>query len=398
MSRPLRVALVEPYYDPEAGSDPEAVLRRFGTVPSIASSLARRGVQAESFHLFSRAATIETGGVRHTFVPSNWSARLGSRIAHRAKPRYAPPYYEPAIGLFRTVEAWRPDVLHVHGLTLDINLGLSARLARRRSAPLVVHFHDGEPARGGDRLTTSLRRHNLHAAQRVLFTNRAQADPWLDAGLLRDRRQVEELVETSTSIRPIPRAEARWISGIGGEPACLLIGRLTAVKDPLTSLAGFAIVAERRPLAHLHVFSTDDTLRPHCEAIVRATPALNGRVTFHGAAAPSEMSSIYSSADVLIQSSLREWSGLSVLEAMACGVIPVLSDIPAFRSLTGEGRFGRLFPIGDAHALASHVLALRPAARRKEGAAARAYFDAALSFRAMATRLDWIYRDVLSLS
>ncbi len=396
MSRPIRVALVAPYYDPSAGSDAEASLIRFNTLPSIAESLTQRGIEAGSFQLFPRAAQFENQGTRHTFVPSSAVLRLGSRLGHRIAPRYAAPYYEPALGLMREIDAWQPDVLHVHGLTLDLNLGLSARLARRRGAPLVAHFHGGEPTDGLDPLTWALRRHNLDVARRVFFTHRAQADPWLRAGLIREPNRVVELVETSTAIRPLPRAAARAVSGVDGQPACLMIGRLTAIKDPLTSLAGFAIVAESRPLARLHVFSTDETLRPACEAIVAATPSLQGRVAFHGTAQPERMASIYSSADVLIQSSRREWSGLSVLEAMACGVVPVLSDIPAFRSLTGDGHFGRLFPVGDAAALARHVLDLRPEARRIEGSAARAYFDAALSFRAMASRLDWIYREILA--
>lgn len=396
MTRPIRVALVAPYYDPRAGADPVRSLERFETMPAIAQCLSGRGIEAQTFQQFPSAATIDAGGARHHFVPSGAAARLGARMVHRLAPRYGPAYYEPATGLLRAIDSWRPDVLHVHGLSLDVNLALSAVLARRRRTPLVAHFHGGEPPEDLDRLTLAVRRHNLGHAGRLLFTHRAQAEPFLRAGLIGSPERVVELVETSTSIQPLPRAVARATSGVDGEPACLLVGRLVPLKDPLTSLAGFAVVAERRPLARLHVFSTDDTLRAACEAIVAATPPLRGKVVFHGAAPPERMAAIYSSADILIQSSRREWSGLAVLEAMACGVVPVLSDIPAFRALTGDGRFGRLFPPGDAAALARHVLDLRPEAVRAERLAVRAYFEAALSFRAIASRLDWIYRDVLA--
>jgi glycosyltransferase involved in cell wall biosynthesis len=45
-----------------------------------------------------------------------------------------------------------------------------------------------------------------------------------------------------------------------------------------------------------------------------------------------------------------------VLEAMSCGVIPVLTDIPAFKQITNNGRCGILFPVGNSDAMAAAVL------------------------------------------
>ena len=125
-------------------------------------------------------------------------------------------------------------------------------------------------------------------------------------------------------------------------------------------------------------------------------PALTDHVHLRGRASFSEMEMIYNSADLLLQASLREFSGCAVLEAMACGVVPVVTDIPSFRAMTGGGRSGGLFPVGDPEVLAREVLSYCQDSFRDHSAAVRADFERALSFSHMAERMETIYRDVLA--
>jgi glycosyltransferase involved in cell wall biosynthesis len=106
------------------------------------------------------------------------------------------------------------------------------------------------------------------------------------------------------------------------------------------------------------------------------------------------MEAIYSSADFLLQGSRREFSGYAVLEAMACGAIPAISDIPSFRAMTCGGRYGVLFPPGDHEALARGVLAVPPGEIPARSVEVRARFERALSFPAMAARLEEVYREL----
>jgi glycosyltransferase involved in cell wall biosynthesis len=109
------------------------------------------------------------------------------------------------------------------------------------------------------------------------------------------------------------------------------------------------------------------------------------------------MEAIYSSADILLQASLREWSGLAVIEAMSCGCVPVVSDIPSFRMLTAGGIYGRLFDVGDAEDLARVVLSLSPGERISLSESTREHFQLELSFDAMARRISKIYDDVIAI-
>ena len=64
----------------------------------------------------------------------------------------------------------------------------------------------------------------------------------------------------------------------------------------------------------------------------------------------------YNSADFIISGSHYEGSGVAVTEAMSCGCIPVVTDIPSFRSMTGQGKCGLLFKPGNEQDLLAALL------------------------------------------
>lgn len=63
---------------------------------------------------------------------------------------------------------------------------------------------------------------------------------------------------------------------------------------------------------------------------------------------------LYSSS-CLVASSRSEGLGLAVLEAMACALPVIASDIPTHREMLGNGQYGQLFCIGDAQDLADKI-------------------------------------------
>jgi glycosyltransferase involved in cell wall biosynthesis len=65
-----------------------------------------------------------------------------------------------------------------------------------------------------------------------------------------------------------------------------------------------------------------------------------------------ELYQVLNSADIYISCSESDGTSVSLLEAMALGLYPIVSDIPANREWITDGVNGRLFPVGDAHALA----------------------------------------------
>src|SRR5262249_30443747 len=88
----------------------------------------------------------------------------------------------------------------------------------------------------------------------------------------------------------------------------------------------------------------------------------------------------------------REVASFAVIEALAFGVTPVVSDIPAFRALTGAGAVGALFPPGDAPALARALVALAPTVGPSSRGAVQAHFARTLSWPAIGRAAIAIYR------
>jgi glycosyltransferase involved in cell wall biosynthesis len=377
------------YYDAHAASaDPARYLDRVPLHRELPLALAARGHTVDVVYLYPHHRCLVEGGVRHHFVAPGRAAQALGRMA-RALGR-EPALLEPAVRAAWRIRSLKPDIVHFHGLTLTWNLWLLRCVLGRHAPPLVLHYHGGYPP--ANPLARAVQGASMRRAARLLFTTREHARPFVAAGMIADDARVAELVETSSAFRPLPRDEARGATGMHGDPVCLWAGRLHPIKDPLTALRAFERIAEVRPAARLYLHYLTAELEGELRAFVAARPRLAAQVEFRGRAPFEQMQAIYSSADFLLQASRREFSGCAVLEAMACGAIPAVSNIPSFRAMTCGGRFGVLFPPGDAEALARAVLAIPPDEIAGRSAAVRAHFERALSFPAMAARLEEVYR------
>ena len=122
------------------------------------------------------------------------------------------------------------------------------------------------------------------------------------------------------------------------------------VYDIPSILRGAAEVMARRPETHLVIAGDGSLLEQHRRLAATLLPA--GRFEFTGRITPGELAGWLSRAEVYLSASLSDSTSLSLLEAMAAGAIPVVSDIEGNREWVGDGDGARLFATGDAAALA----------------------------------------------
>lgn len=370
----MHVVQIDPVIDPLDRS-PAALLAAWWTVEQCARSVAQAGARVSVLQSSLRTERFQRHGVDYHFLPM-------AGADGEVDPRFAD-----------LLAQLQPDVIHLHGLGFTREVQWLARLAP--GVPLLLQDH---AARHPRRPWLWWRwRRSLARTRGVIFCARAQAAPFRRWGLLPRRTRVYEVPEASSDLRPIDAAAARRLTGLSGAPALLWVGHLDANKDPLTVLDGVALAARELPGLQLWMCFGQAPLRAEVLARIQAAD-LVGRVHLLGQVPHEQVAAWMSAADFLVQGSHREGSGYSVIEALACGLSPVVTDIPSFRSLVGElpqQQAAALWPVGQAQALADALLRLAADGGPWRRERVRARFEAHCSLGALGQGLLAAYRDAL---
>jgi glycosyltransferase involved in cell wall biosynthesis len=257
--------------------------------------------------------------------------------------------------LRRHLDGFAPDLVDAHYVP---NYGLLGVLAARR--PLSVAAWGSDLLLGArDPLRRARARWVLARADLVL----------VDADNL--GRAARALGAGAEHVRVIPWGVdlERFVPGGAREPGLLVSTRMhEPTYDLPTIVRAAARVMQARPEARL-VVAGDGSRRHRLEAMARALlPAR--RFEFVGRLDERAMAALLGRAQVYVSASRSDSTSVSLLEAMAAGAVPVVSDLEANREWLADGVGARFFPVGDAAALARAVEAALADAGWREGARA----------------------------
>lgn len=344
---------------------PAQLLEAWPTLVNVAEAVQHAGMEVSVVQACHYAATLERSGVSYRF------------FTHE---REAP-------ALIRSLE---PDVIHVHGLGFPREvLRLSKCLP---GVPLLLQDHASRPPRLWQR---RLHRRAFAAAAAVAFCAAPQSFPFEAAGLIGPGTSIRVIPESTSRFNPGPREAARAHTGLEGDPCLLWVGHLSANKDPLTVLEGVSRVVPALPQLTLWCCFGTAPLERAVIGRIERDERLRGRVHLLGRRPHWEIESLMQAADVFISGSHREGSGYALIEALACGLPPLVTDIPSFRALTADGAIGRLWRPGDAQSLADGLLAISHERSLAQRAIVRAHFEWELSLTALGRRLADTYRELI---
>jgi glycosyltransferase involved in cell wall biosynthesis len=358
------------YVDPR-GRAPQELMVAWHSLPDVAHAAAGEGTRITVIQASNVEGRLERDGVEFHFIAPD---RKGSLLTRSAR-------FAALLG------ALDPDVVHVHGLGFALEVIGLRRLAPL--TPLLLQDHANRPPRFWRRGPW---KRAAFLSQGIAFCARAQADPFRRLGLLPDHMEIFEIPESTSTFRPGEPAAARAATGVQGDPALLWVGHLDGNKDPLTVLEGVSLAMHDLPALTLRCCFASAPLLGAVEARIRHDPLLRERVKLIGMVPHARVEELMRASDLFVLGSHREGSGYSVIEALACGLPPVVTDIPSFRTLVGQGARagGLLWPCGDSHVLAA---AIRDAATRlpQLRAAARARFEREISSEALGRKLRAAY-------
>ncbi|GGM09492.1 MULTISPECIES: glycosyltransferase [Micromonospora] len=318
-------------------------------------------------------------------------------------------------GLARVLDEFRPDVVHLHNIyhQLSPSVLAAARVAR---VPCVMTLHDYKLAcpsyqmldRGavcdacvtGGPLRAARRRCKdgslgassllaveswLHRATRAygpvqafVSPSRFLADVMRRAGVFPDRMHVvRHFVDV---------AQTEVKSTAGG--SVVFAGRLSAEKGVDVLIDA---LAQLPPEVHLDVAGDGPARDALTDLAGRRAP---GRVRFHGRLDKARLHELIRSAAVAaVPSRWNENQPMAVLEAFACGVPVVTTDLGGLPELVTPGTDGEVVPADDPGALAAalHRTLADPHRAHRLGLAGRARVEREFSPRAHLERLREVY-------
>jgi glycosyltransferase involved in cell wall biosynthesis len=259
--------------------------------------------------------------------------------------------------------------------------------------PIILQDHASGPPRIWRR--TSMRR-GMSVAAGVAFCSLDQARPFAKAGLIGASTKVYEIPESTSRFSPADRDDARGATGVEGHPAVLWVGHLNANKDPLTVLEGISAAIRELPQLRFYCCFGNAPLLCAVQRRIASDARLRDRVHLLGRLPHERIELMMRAADIFVLGSHREGSGYSLIEALACGLPPVVTDIPSFRSLTKGGSVGALWPCDDSRALCQTLLSIAHGSGSELRAAVRMHFERELSSNALGIKLTAMYADVLA--
>lgn len=255
-------------------------------------------------------------------------------------------YYKPTV-LPLSDLAWA-DVLHVHGTSALLDFAALTQGAHHR--PIVVSTH------GGIFHTSTLRRVKefyFRVLERPIHkrVDRYVACSQGDFELFSQISGRVTLLENGVDLSRFGSIN----QAVPRKTTFLSVGRIAANKrldHLLQALSKLRAMGE--DFTARIVGPDTDGLTGHLQTLSNGL-GLCGRVVFTGAIDEELLMREYQQARFFISASDHEGFGISAVEAMAGGCIPVLNDIPAFRHLLGDATGGVLTDFGNAELAAQKL-------------------------------------------
>jgi len=228
------------------------------------------------------------------------------------------------------------DIIHIHGL-YRFPMTYAACRARKQGIPYIIMPHGSldpylyKRSTRGSLLLKRLYEHlfdlpNLEHAGAVHFTAEEERDRVSFLGLRAPSFVVPNGIDWKHFEKLPKRGAFRHRHGIGSEPLVLFLGRLHFKKGLDLLIPAFGQVQARHPDAKLVIVGPDnDNYGEQVRAWV-SERNLESQVIFEGHLDSNDVIQAYVDADVFVLPSYTENFGITIVEAMACGLPVVISD------------------------------------------------------------------------
>ncbi len=281
-------------------------------------------------------------------------------------PLFEFPPYDLALAsrMAEVAEYYALDLLHVH---YAIPHSVSALLARQmlatrgRHLPFVTTLHGTDITLVGlDRSYLPITRYAIQESDGVTaISNYLREKTIADFNVTRPIETITNFVNcdvytpTEEPIQNEKAHERRRHFATPGEPILMHLSNFRPVKRVCDVVKVFALMAREIPAQLVLVGDGPD--RSQAEWLAHDL-GIHSRVHFIGK--QDRVNELLALADLFLMPSELESFGLAALEAMACKVPTIATNVGGVPELIDDGVTGLLFPVGDVEAMAAGALGL----------------------------------------
>jgi glycosyltransferase involved in cell wall biosynthesis len=268
-------------------------------------------------------------------------------LYHFFKDKRRKNYFPLNLNLF--VRSLNPDLVLVSSFLFPLQVLLLRRCLGKK-VKIIIQNHAEKPSSGINKIIQKIASRNVNA---FLFNSYEFGLEWVQKGNIDSLEKIFEFPEVSSSFYPLDKTVAMAKTQSGGSPVFLWVGRLNPNKDPVLVISAFLKFAECHPAAKLYVIFQTEELLPTLKAMVEGCRPMKN-IIFIGPVQHRQLLYWYNCADFFISASHYEGSGTALCEAMSCGCIPIVTQIPSFRTICGDSAL--LFEPGNLTALFNSLM------------------------------------------
>lgn len=297
---------------------------------------------------------------------------------------------------YRLFRHMRPDIVHTRNLAA-LECQLPAWAAR---VPVRIHGEHGRDVGdldGSNRTNQRIRRFYKPYVHHYLALSRDLAEYLTQrVGVPAERiTQVYNGVDTEV-FQPSPAGPQR-IDGCPFDPAqhwiVGTVGRMQPVKDQVMLARAFVHALEQSPALRNRlrlVMVGDGPLRAQVVSVLHSA-GMTDLAWLPGER--TDVATIMQGLHAFVLPSLAEGISNTILEAMACALPVIATDVGGNADLVAKGKTGDIIVAADPLAMANRILQLahEPERARDMGVAGRRRVEASFSMQAMVQNYQYVY-------
>ncbi|MDR3075296.1 MAG: glycosyltransferase [Candidatus Methanoplasma sp.] len=283
--------------------------------------------------------------------PGEGHRKQGIRYLPAMRFRKYPDYFLPVFpsGKKELIESLDVDIIHIHGiafmalkgLIVSRSIGIPAVMTYCTNVVDTLEYYSPLPMPADMQagLAWIYMRNLLKRPSCVIALTNATLTEFEENGVRTKRTEVIPVgIDVSRFRRGLDGSGIRNRHGLTDEKVVIHVGRVSYEKNIDIPIKAMRHLPDG---VKLMIVGKGPALRD-MEEIVRSE-GLGDRVIFAGFVPDDELALYYSASDVVVSASRFETQGLTIAEAMACGLPAACSDGRAFLDVVEEGVNGFFF-------------------------------------------------------